>query len=155
MRKLNLVLLILLLLMVVFVIYFQWGSNLHTRATVDYQPADAQPDLIRSMQRNAAAGALPQQFAELPADIAGCTLVTIDVVLTNAGMIDAEWLDISVSPAAGDIAVYQLSGEGATIRARSSGQVSLQLLTTRPAERRSVRLNYYVYGIEKTITVGL
>ena len=153
MRKLNLVLLIVLLLMVVFTIYFRQGANLRARANVAYAPISEHPELTESIRHNAATDALPQQFAEIPDDLSGCSIVNIDVVLTNVGLYDAEWLDIALEPQQGDIAVYAVTGEGGTVRARSSGQVALSLLTTFPAGTRTIRLNYYVYGMQKTITV--
>ena len=54
----------------------------------------------------------------------------------------------------GDIAVYALTGEGSDIAARDSGTVNLKLITTAPADaRRTIRVQYYVYGMKREITV--
>ena len=154
MKKLNVLLMIVLILLLAFVAYFFIGGTLHAQTTVATAPASDYPDICKSISNIVNSGAAPQQFAALPASPQGCTLVDMNITLTNPGMFDAEWIDITVEPTQGDIAVYSMTGESTSISARTTGQVNLKLLTTVPAEtQRKIHLNYYVYGMLRSITV--
>lgn len=154
MKKLNVVLLIVLILLLAFVVYFFVGGTLGTRASVATAPASDYPDVCASITNIVNSGAAPQQFAALPSSPEGCTLVDMTVTLSNRGLFDAEWISISVEPAEGDIAVYSMTGESSTLAARSSGQVNLKLVTTAPAgTARKVTLNYYVFGMLRSVTI--
>ncbi|MBQ8973095.1 MAG: hypothetical protein IJ074_08465 [Clostridia bacterium] len=153
MRKINLVLLILLLLMIVFSIYFVQGGNLRSKVYVSTQSGWENPEAFESIRNILNSGAAPQTFDALPEDVERCSTMDITLRLTNVGLFAAEWIDIALEPQAGDIAVYSLEGEGATVPARSSLQINLKLVTAQPAGQRVVRLNYYVYGMQKTIRI--
>ena len=65
-----------------------------------------------------------------------------------------ESLTIRTDGVPGDIAVYSLTGEGSDIEARGTGQVNLKLVTTAaPDAPRACTIQYYIYGMERTITV--
>ena len=154
MKKLNVILLIVLILMIAFAAYFFIGGTLRTQATVATAPASDYPDVCASITNIVNSGAAPQQFAALPSSPAGCTLVDMTVSLSNYGLFDAEWIDISVEPAEGDIAVYSMSGESSTLTARTSGQVNLNLVTAAPAgTTRKVTLSYSVFGMLRSVTI--
>lgn len=154
MKKLNIFLLIVLILMVGFAGWFMIGGTLRAQVYTATAPASEHPDACASIQSIIASGAAPQQFAPLPSTPDGCTLVDTTITLSNIGLFDAEWIDISVTPASGDIAVYSLTGEASSLAAGSNGQVNLKLLTTAPAETtRKIKLNYYIYGMLRSITV--
>lgn len=154
MKKLNIFLLIVLLLMLSCVAYFFVGGTLKAQVSVATAPASDHIDACKSIQNIIASNAAPQQFAQLPSTPDGCTLVDVTVTLTNNGLFNAEWIDISVTPADGDIAVYSLTGEGSSLASRSSGQVNLKLITTAPAGTpRRITLSYYVFGMLRTVVV--
>lgn len=154
MKKLNVFLLIVLILLLAFAAYFFIGGTLRTEVYAATAPASDYPDVCTSIQNIITSNAAPQQFAELPASPEGCTLVDMTITLSNYGLFDAEWIDIIVEPAEGDIAVYSLTGETSTLSARSSGQVNLKLVTSAPAgTARKVTLSYYVFGMLRTVTV--
>lgn len=154
MKKLNVFLMIVLILMLAFVAYFYIGGTLRAQATIATAPASDYPDVCASITSIVNSGAAPQQFAALPSSPEGCTLVDMTVSLSNYGLFDAEWISISVEPAEGDIAVYSMTGESSAIAARTAGQVNLKLVTTAPAETtRKVTLNYYVFGMLRSVTV--
>ena len=60
---------------------------------------------------------------------------------------------LTVSPAAGDGAVYSLPGEGSDGPGRSTATVNLQLLTAAGSASRMVTIQYYVFGLTRTVTV--
>ena len=154
MKKLNVVLLIVLILMLAFVAYFFIGGTLHAQASIATAPASDYPDVCKSITNIVNSGAAPQQFAALPPSPSGCTLVDMTITLTNPGLFEAEWIDISVSPADGDIAVYSLTGESSTLSARATGQVNLKLVTSAPADAaRRITLDYYVFGMLRSVTI--
>lgn len=154
MKKLNIILLIVLILMVGFAGWFMIGGTLRAQTYTATAPASEHSDACTSIQNIVASGAAPQQFGVLPDSFDGCTLVDTTITLTNNGLFDAEWIDISVTPASGDIAVYSVTGEASSLAAGTSGQVNLKLLTTAPAGTvRTITLNYYVFGMKRSITV--
>ena len=154
MKKVNVFLTIVLILMLAFVGYFMVGGTLRAEAHVASAPAMEHLDACSSILSIVNSGATPQQFQPLPSTPEGCTLVDATITLSNTGMFDAEWIDISVEPAEGDICVYSLTGETSSLAARSAGQVNLKLLTAAPAgTTRTVRLSYYVFGMLREIEV--
>ena len=154
MKKLNIFLTVVLVLMLGFIAYFMIGGTLRAQSSVAAAPAMDHIDACKSIQSIVSSGAAPQQFAPLPATPEGCTLIDATVTLTNPGMFAAEWIDIIVEPADGDIAVYSTSGETTSLLPRTSGQVNLKLLTTAPeGTTRTVKLSYYVFGMLREIEV--
>lgn len=154
MKRLNIILLIVLVLMAGFAGWFMIGGTLRAQTYTATAPASEHPDACASIQNIVASGAASQQFDAFPTSTDGCTLVDTTITLTNIGLFDAEWIDISVTPASGDIAVYSITGEASSLAAGTSGQVNLKILTSAPAETvRKITLNYYVYGMPRSITV--
>ena len=156
MRKLTALLATVFLLMLGFVAWFYFGGTL--RAQVYIQTADAAdyPEAYSAIRSLLASGSAPQQFgdAALPEDPSGYTLADITVTLSNRGLFPAEWLDIRAEALPGDIAVYALTGEGGDIAPRDSGRVNLKLITTARADAvRAIRIQYYVHGMKREITV--
>ena len=154
MKKLNIVLALVLAVLIGFVIYFMVGAKLHAQSTTAAAMGWEYPEVFDSINGILASGSAPQQFQQLPKDTHNCTLLDITLTVQNRGMFSADWLDISVIPQEGDIAVYSLTGEGASIPAHSSGQVNLKLVTTSTQARHTIELNYYVYGMPRTIRVS-
>ena len=156
MRKLTAVLAIILIALLGFAAWFVMGGTL--RAQVYIQTADAAeyPEAFGSIRALLDSGSAPQVLGEegLRADPEGYTLVDVTVTLTNRGLFPAEWLDISAVAAPGDIAVYAITGEGSDIAARDRGQMNLKLITTARADaEREYRIQYYVHGMKRGITV--
>lgn len=153
MKKINIVLMVVLILMIAFVVYFFVGGTLKPLVTFATAPAADHPDAFASIQGVLAAHAAPQQFAELDGDAGRYTLVDMNVQLSNHGIFDAEWVDVDVAPAHGDVAVYSFTGEGSDIPARSVGSVNLKLITTNPSAGRDITITYYVHGMQRTVSV--
>jgi len=154
MKKLNIFLMIVLILMLAIVAYFFIGGTLHAKATLATAPASDYPDVCTSISSIVNSGAAPQQFTVLPSSPKDCTLVDMTISLTNPGFFDAEWIDISVSPASGDIAVYSVTGESESIPARGTGHINLKLVTSAPADAaRKVTMSYYVFGMLRSISI--
>ena len=154
MKKVNVFLTIVLVLMLAFAAYFMIGGTLKAQTSAATAPAMDHLDACASIQSIIASGTAPQQFAALPATPEGCTLADVTITLTNPGMFAAEWIDLTVDPAEGDIAVYSTSGETTSLAPRSAGQVNLKLLTAAPEGTvRTVRISYYVFGMMREIKV--
>lgn len=155
MKKLNVFLMIVLILLIAFAVYFFIGGQLQTSVSTMTAKATEYPDAFASICSVLSSGAAPQQFSgEVPASADGWTLVDTTISLTNRGLFDAEWIDVSVEGAPGDLAVYSLTGEGSDVPARSVGQINLKLITAASESvRRTIRINYYVYGMHRTLSL--
>lgn len=154
MKKLNIFLLIVLLILIGLTAWFLIGGTLSASVYSVTAPASDHPEAFASIQNILRSGSAPQQFAEVPADASGCTLVDTTITLRNRGLFPAEWLDAAVTAASGDIAVYSLTGEGSSVPTGGPSQLNLKLITTAPADVvRSITIRYYVFGMLRSITV--
>ena len=154
MKKLNVFLLIVLLLMIAFVVYFFAGGALRVESSVITAPAAEHAEAFASIRSVLSSNAAPQRFADaLPESAEGLTLVDVTLTLSNPGLFPAEWLDLTVSPADDDVAVYSLTGEGGDVPGRSTATVNLKLLTAAGSASRTVTIQYYVFGLSRTVTV--
>lgn len=156
MRKLTALLAIVLLLLLGFAAWFWMGGTLRAQVYIQTARAADYPEAFGAIRALLDSGSAPQVLGNerLSEDPAAYTLADITVTLTNRGLFPAEWLDISTVGAPGDIAVYALTGEGSDIAARDSGQVNLKLVTTaRPDVERDIKIQYYVHGMKREITV--
>ena len=155
MRKLTIFLGTLLALMLGCVGVFWFGGSLSATARVLTAGAADYPKVYESIRGVLASGAAPQAFDATPlGDPAQYELVDITVDLKNRGFFPAEWLHVECQARPGDVAVYSLTGEGSDVPARGAGQVNLKLITTGDAGGRAVTLEYYVYGMKRTVTVN-
>ena len=155
MKRINVFLMVVLILLIAFTVYFFIGGRLQADVTTITANAADYPDAFESILNVLSSGSAPQRFSgEVPSSAEDWTLVDTTVMLSNRGLFAAEWIDISVEAAPGDLAVYSLSGEGTDVRAQSSARVNLKLITTAPADaQRDITLTYYVYGMRRTLTV--
>lgn len=155
MKPATVVLSLILVLMLAFGAFFYTGGTLKAQATCITAGAAEHIDAFESIKSVLASGSAPQLFStDVPDDAANYSLVDVSISLTNRGIFDAEWLNIQLNGVTGDIAVYSLTGDGTDVAARSSGQVNLKIITRAPADSaRSVSIQYYVYGISRTIEI--
>lgn len=157
MKPFNVVLCLILVLLLAFGAFFYAGSTL--RADVNSITAGAAdyPEAFSSIEDVLSSSTAPQIFSTDPLDdAANYSLVDVNVTLTNRGVFDAEWLNIQLSGVTGDVAVYSLTGDGADVPARSSAQINLKLITRAPASvHRELTIQYYVYGISRSVTVTI
>ena len=142
-----------LVLILAFCGFFYTGGTLQAQVSSITASAAEYPDAFSSIRSVIATGTAPQVFTADPLDSPeNYSLVDVSISLTNRGIFDAEWLNIQAEGITGDVAVYSLSGDGSDIPARSTGQVNLKLITRAPAESlRNLSIQYYVYGISRTI----
>lgn len=148
---------LILVLILVFCLFFYSGGTLVPQASSLNADAAEYPDAFESIRSILSTGTAPQTFSgDTLDDASNFRLVDVNISLTNRGIFDAEWLNIQLNPAVGDVAVYSISGNGTDVAARSTGQINLKLITRAPADsRRSVSIQYYVYGISRTIEVEI
>lgn len=140
-----------------FCLFFYSGGTLLAQVSSLNADAAEYPDAFESIRSILSTDTAPQTFSgDTLDDASNFRLVDVNISLTNRGIFDAEWLNIQLSPAVGDVAVYSISGNGTDVAARSTGQINLKLITRAPADsRRSVSIQYYVYGISRTIKVEI
>ena len=156
MRKLTAVLALILALMLGFVAWFYLGGTLHSQVYIQTARAADYPKAFGAIRALLDSGSAPQILGgeDVSEDPDAYTLADITVTLTNRGLFPAEWLHISAVAAPGDIAVYALTGEGSDVAARDSRQVNLKLISTaRPDAERDIKIEYYVHGMKREITV--
>lgn len=144
---------LILVLMLAFCALFYAGGTLKIDAQSISAEAASYPEACKSIAEVITSGAAPMIFsAEQIGSAADYTLFDINFTLTNRGVFDAEWLNINVEPAAGDVAVYSLSGNTQDVPARSARQANLKLLTRAGKDsKRLITVQYYVYGISRTV----
>lgn len=152
-RPATIVFSLILILILAFCAFFYTGGTLQAQVNSITASAADYPDAFSSIQSVIATGTAPQLFTADPLDDpANYTLVDVSMTLTNRGVFDAEWLNIQVEGVTGDVAVYSLTGDGADVPARSAVQTNLKLITRAPENSlRSISIQYYVYGISRTI----
>ena len=153
MRTLTVFLSLILILMLAFCAFFYAGSTLRAEVSCISAPAADYPDAFASVQQVIAGNSAPITFSGASLDDpSALSLVDVNIILTNRGIFDAEWLNIQPRGVEGDIAVYSLTGDGTDVPARSTGQVNLKFVTRAAANvPRSLTIQYYVYGISRTI----
>ena len=154
-KPLNFILCLILVLMLAFVAFFFAGGTLSTSANCITAAAADYPEAFESIRGVISGNTAPQLFSnEVLGDASLYTLVDVNITLSNRGVFDAEWLNIQVEGAPGDVAVYSLSGDGLDVPARSGAQINLKLITRAPADTaRQITIQYYVYGISRSIRV--
>lgn len=157
MRGFQAFLTVVLVLALAMVTYFFVGGTLSADCSVASAPAADYADAFVSIRSLIASGAAPQMFSNDEITSAqDYLLIDVNISLKNIGLFDAEWLDIEVTPAPGDVAVYSLDGHGSDISAMSRGKTNLKLLTTASADApRSVTIQYYVLGMPRSIQVAI
>ena len=155
MKPLNFILCLILVLMLAFVAFFFAGGTLTASAGSISAAAADYPEAFDAIRSVISTDTAPQLLSnEALGDAADYTLVDVNITLSNRGIFDAEWLNIQLEGAPGDVAVYSLTGEGLDVPARSSAQVNLKLLTRAPANAtRRITIQYYVYGISRSVHV--
>ena len=155
MKPSTVILALILIVIIAFGAFFYAGGTLQAEVNCISANAGDHPDAFASIQNVLSSNSAPQLFSADPlGDAANYSLLDISIGLTNRGIFDAEWLNIQLTGVTGDVAVYSLTGDGTDIAARSGGQVNLKLVTRAPVNNpRSVSIQYYVYGISRTITV--
>ena len=90
------------------------------------------------------------RFTDSEADVADCSIVYLTVEVSNWCYLPAEWVQLHVQPASGDILqIRQDSG-----RARGLGKTTFQavLITSaaNPNVGRQVEVEYYIFGRKYT-----
>lgn len=154
-RSVSVILSLILVLILAFCAFFYTGGTLQASVSSIRASAAEYPEAFSSIQSVLSSGTAPQVFSTDPLeDPSGYVLVDISIALTNRGLFDAEWLNVQVEGASGDIAVYSLSGDGSDVLKRSTGDLNLKLITRAPENAaRNIRIQYYVYGISRSISI--
>ena len=157
MRTLTAFLSLILILILAFCGFFYAGGTLRAEVSCITAPAADYPEAFESVKHVLSTGSAPIMLSnESLADAAGYSLVDVNIILTNRGIFTAEWLNVQTEGAQGDIAVYSLTGDGSDVPARSTGQVKLKFVTRAPSNApRSITIQYYTYGISRTIELNL
>ena len=143
-------------LLLAMAVIFWAGSTLSAELAVSAATGAEHPGAWVSIAGIVSGGAAPQYFGEpLPADPAACRMEDVNLILRNHGLLDAEWLSVKVDGGPGDIAVYSITGEGGAVPALGQFDLNLKLVSSISATRQRVfRIQYYVYGMKREITVS-
>ena len=146
---------LLLIVIIAFGAFFYAGGTLQAEVSCISANAGDHPEAFASIENVLASNSAPQLFSTDPlGDPANYSLLDISIALANRGIFDVEWLNIQLKGITGDVAVYSLTGDGIDVAARSGSQINLKLVTRAPLDSpRSVSIQYYVYGISRTIDV--
>ena len=155
MKPLNVLLSLVLVLALAFLGFFFFGSMLDPTVTRITARADEHPEAFASIRNVVLSDAAPQIFSYESIENAGnYGLVDVNISLANHGLFDAEWLNIVVNGAPGDVAVYSLTGQGSDVPGRSAASVNFKLITRANEDApRSATIQYYVFGISRTVKV--
>ncbi|MBQ8506503.1 MAG: hypothetical protein IJ466_03620 [Clostridia bacterium] len=155
MKPFNIILSLILVLILAFGAFFYAGGTLQADVSSITASAADYPDAFESIRNVLQSGTAPQLFSNDPLDgPENYSLVDINISLANRGIFDAEWLNIQLGGVTGDIAVYSLTGDGSDVLSRSGAQANLKLITRAPADvKREITIQYYVYGVSRTVTV--
>lgn len=149
MRALAKVLMGITLVVLVFTTYLLYGSHLKvTLESVSIQPAGERMDAFEGVKAAVKSGEFaPYQYRnDLPGDAADYSFVTITLRVTNYGILPAEWVEIKVSPQAGDL--LQVPVDPLDLPGLQSAYLSTALLSESAniSENHAVWLEYYVFG---------
>ncbi len=146
---------VILVLMIAFVTYFFVGGTLSAEPTVVSVPASQQADAFAAAKSVVEGGVAPQRFSNAEIGNAdGYRLIDVTISLKNIGVFAAEWLEIDVSPAQGDVAVYSVTGDGTDVASFTRSQANLKLLTAAGENaRRTVTVSYYVLGMRRSVRI--
>ena len=157
MKPLNLLLTLVLILALAFLAFFLVGGTLTPAVSCISARAAEHPVAFSSIRNVILSDAAPQVFSTDSTDNPEAyNLVDVNITLTNRGIFDAEWLNITVNAAAGDVAVYSLTGEGSDVPARSAASINFKLITRAAGDvPRSATIQYYVFGMSRTIDVEI
>lgn len=155
MKPLNVFLSLLLVLALGFIGFFFFAGELDPTVTRITARADEHPEAFASIRNVVLSDAAPQVFSYEEIKGAGnYGLVDVNISLANRGLFPAEWLNITVNGAPGDVAVYSLTGQGSDVPARSASSINFKLISRASEDApRSATIQYYVFGISRTITV--
>ena len=155
-RGLTVFLSLVLALMLAFCAFFYTGGTLRAEVSRITAPAAEHPDTFEQVRDVLEGNGAPIRFTdESLGDASAYSLMDVNIILTNRGIFDAEWLNVEAQGIEGDVAVYSLTGDGSDVAARSTGSVNLKYVTRASADApRSLKIQYYVYGISRTIEVN-
>lgn len=154
-KPFNIFLTLILILLLAFGAFFYAGGTLMADVSSITASASDYPEAFESIQAVLENESAPQSFTTEPlGSPEDYTLVDINLSLSNRGIFDAEWLNIQLQGVNGDAAVYSLTGNGEDVPARGGTQANLKLITRAPLNVvREITVQYYIYGISRTITI--
>ncbi len=156
MKILNRILLVAAALALIVVVWFWAGGHLRASATYASAAASDYPDAFNAAAAIVRSGTAQQIFTDASLDSSeGYLLMDVNISLANSGLFAAEWLEISVAPGEGDVAVYSVSGASGDVPAFGSGKLNVKLITRSPEATRSATVSYYVLGMRRSVTVPI
>ena len=135
---------------------FLLGGTLSARISVSKASAADDPDAYASIRNIFSSGTALELFADdIPSDASDIRLEDITITLANRGLVDAEWISVDILPAQGDLMLYAFTGEGGTVPARTMGTLNMKMACRAEGDgRRRYRIEYWIYGMKRTITVA-
>ena len=138
--------------------YVIWASELSvSSAGAVVESAADRADAFESIRQMSEVGSADViMFKEsVEGDASQYSFVTYTLRVRNLNLLDAEWLQLEISPADGD--VFMLKSTVDDVAALNEQLVSVVIMTDRMTNNytRSAMLTYYVYGHAVSIPVQL
>ncbi len=156
MRLIQKLLFVVLALLAALTLWYYVGGALSARVTTASAQASDYASAFQAAAAIVRSGAAHQVFDAAGLDAPdGYQLLDINISLKNNGLFAAEWLELVVSPGAGDAAVYSVSGLGGDVSPFGTGNLNLKLITTDVGAARTATISYYVLGMRRSVTVPL
>ena len=155
MKGVSVVLAIVLVLLLAAGAYVYFGGSLGSEIYSASIPASQEEAAFSAVRSVLLAGSAPYVYdTSLSMDSPeGYFLLDITVNLKNRGLLRAEWLTAELTPADADAAVYSMTLPPTDIVSHGSGTLNLKILTHAPDDARAVTLNYYIFGMKRSLKI--
>ena len=155
MKALKIALAVFLGALIAFAAFFWFSSSLKTEVQVVEVEAQTQQEAFDSARDLLLAGIAPEVFQEeIPESSNGYTLTDVNLTLTNAGPFEAEWITWEIVPGEFDIALYSFTAPQGDLASGEETVINMKFLSRAGEDSRTVTLQYYVFGLKRTLNIS-
>ncbi|HIU33221.1 MAG TPA: hypothetical protein IAB02_01535 [Candidatus Pullichristensenella excrementigallinarum] len=155
MKALKIALAVFLGALIAFAAFFWFSSSLKTEVQVVEVEAQTQQEAFDSARELLLAGLAPEVFQEeIPESSNGYTLTDVNLTLKNAGPFEAEWITWEIVPGEFDIALYSFTEPQGDLASGEETVINMKFLSRAGEDSRTVTLQYYVFGLKRTLNIS-
>ena len=155
MKALKIALAVFLGALIAFAAFFWFSSSLKTEVQVVEVEAQTQQEAFDSARDLLLAGIAPEVFQEeIPESSNGYTLTDVNLTLKNAGPFEAEWITWEIVPGEFDIALYSFTAPQGDLASGEETVINMKFLSRAGEDSRTVTLQYYVFGLKRTLNIS-
>ena len=155
MKALKIALAVFLGALIAFAAFFWFSSSLKTEVQVVEVEAQTQQEAFDSARDLLLAGIAPEVFhEEIPESSNGYTLTDVNLTLKNAGPFEAEWITWEIVPGEFDIALYSFTAPQGDLASGEETVINMKFLSRAGEDSRTVTLQYYVFGLKRTLNIS-